>query len=138
MNTVPRTPVARQATDEGRTPEPTRPARWGDFLILPENRAAARAGRAVAKAVTVGRRPPFNPLVLHGPPGTGKTHLSATLLRALADGAAGAPGRGGPAGGPGGACRPATWPGPVRRRRRGSPTPTCSPATCWCSRTCST
>src|SRR5947199_296667 len=90
MNTVPRTPVARQATDEGRTPEP---ARWRDFLLLPENRAAARACRAVAKAVTAGRRPPFNPLILHGPPGTGKTHLSATLLRTLADGSDGATGR---------------------------------------------
>src|SRR5689334_5685213 len=93
MNTAPRTPVARQATDEGRTPEPTRTGHWGDFLILPENRAAARACRAVAKAVLAGRRSSFNPLVLHGPPGTGKTHLSATLLRALAAGSEGATGR---------------------------------------------
>jgi chromosomal replication initiator protein len=43
----------------------------------------------VAGALLVGRRPPANPLVLHGPPGTGKTHLAAALLRRLADGPAG-------------------------------------------------
>jgi chromosomal replication initiator protein len=64
-------------------------ARWGDFLALPENRSALRAARAVAGALLAGRRPPVNPLVLHGPPGTGKTHLATALLRRLADGPAG-------------------------------------------------
>src|SRR5437762_12521189 len=93
MNTAPRTPVARQAvTDEGRMPEPTRPVRWRDFLVLTANRAAAKACRSVAKAVAIGRRPPFTPLVLHGSPGTGKTHLGATLLRVFADGTEGTTG----------------------------------------------
>jgi chromosomal replication initiator protein len=64
------------------------PARWGDFLALPENRSALRAARSVANALLAGRRPPFTPLVLHGQPGTGKTHLTTALLRKLADGPA--------------------------------------------------
>src|SRR5690348_2108658 len=87
MNTVPRTPVARQPlTDEGRMPDPTRPRRWRSFLVLPENRSATRAAKAVAKALPAGRRPPFSPLVLHGSPGTGKTHLLAALCGQLSEG----------------------------------------------------
>lgn len=67
-------------------PDPTRPRRWGQFLVLPENRSAVRAAKLLAKALLAGRRPPFAPLVLHGPPGTGKTHLAATLAARLADG----------------------------------------------------
>jgi chromosomal replication initiator protein len=69
------------------------PARWGDFLALPENRSALRAVRAVASALLAGRRPPVYPLVLHGPPGTGKTHLTTALLRRLTDGPAVVTGR---------------------------------------------
>jgi chromosomal replication initiator protein len=64
----------------------TRPRRWGRFLVLPENRSAVRAAKAVARALPAGRRPPFSPLVLHGPPGTGKTHLAATLAVRLSEG----------------------------------------------------
>jgi chromosomal replication initiator protein len=87
MITLPRTPVARQAvTDEGRMPDPTRPRYWGHFLVLPENRSAVRAAKALARALLAGRRSPFAPLVLHGPPGTGKTHLTATLVARLSEG----------------------------------------------------
>lgn len=74
MNTVP------------RPPEPTRPRRWGPFLVLPENRSAVRAAKLLARALLAGKRPPFSPLVLHGPPGTGKSHLAATLCGQLAGG----------------------------------------------------
>src|SRR5438067_1161469 len=72
MNSVLRTLVGRHSavTDEGRMPAPAEPRAWGGFLALPENRSALRAVRLVAKAVRAGRRPPFGPLVLHGPPGT--------------------------------------------------------------------
>ncbi|MDB5307264.1 MAG: hypothetical protein JWO38_1466 [Gemmataceae bacterium] len=62
------------------------PVRWGDFLTLPENRSALRATRTAEKVLLVGRRMPFNPLVLHGPSGTGKTCLISTLLRRLNSG----------------------------------------------------
>src|SRR5437763_4580972 len=86
MNSVLRTPVGRHSavTDEGRMPAPAEPRAWGGFLALPENRSALRAVRLVAKAVRAGCRPPFGPLVLHGPPGTGKTHLANVLLNKLA------------------------------------------------------
>lgn len=76
MNTVP------------RSPEPTRPRRWGPFLVLPENRSAVRAAKLLARALLAGKRPPFSPLVLHGSPGTGKSHLAATLCGQLAVGEA--------------------------------------------------
>lgn len=60
-------------------------ARWNGFLVLPENRVAVRAVRSVCRSILAKRRPGANPLVLHGPPGTGKTRLSASLVQQLAD-----------------------------------------------------
>src|SRR5438105_1727145 len=68
MITVPKSPVSS----------------WSDFLALPENRSALRAVRGLARALAAGKRPPVVPLLLHGSPGTGKTHLTAALLRKLA------------------------------------------------------
>src|SRR5262249_44194597 len=62
-------------------------SRWSDFLAVPETRSALRAVRGLARALLAGKRPPVVPLLLHGSPGTGKTHLIATLLRKLAEGA---------------------------------------------------
>jgi chromosomal replication initiator protein len=49
------------------------------FVVTPETRSALHAVRQLAAAVAAGRRA-VSPLVLHGPPGTGKTHLAAGLL----------------------------------------------------------
>ena len=49
-----------------------------DFLPLPENRAAFQAIGDVADAVAAGE--PALPLLLHGAPGTGKTHLVSGLM----------------------------------------------------------
>ena len=47
------------------------------FVITAGNRKVVQAIRHVA----AGRRPPMNPLVIHGGEGTGKTHLAAALTR---------------------------------------------------------
>lgn len=63
--------------------------RWGEVLALPENRSALRAARGLAIALAKRQRPPAVPLVLHGPPGGGKSLLAGELLRQLAEGATG-------------------------------------------------
>src|SRR5437870_4776997 len=55
----------------------------GPWILLPENRAAWQAVERVRECVCrqepVRQRGTPNPLLLHGPPGTGKTHLVADL-----------------------------------------------------------
>jgi chromosomal replication initiator protein len=56
-------------------------ARW---IALPENRLARAAVDRVADAVSAGRAAPgLNPLFLHGPSGTGKSHLASALIAAV-------------------------------------------------------
>src|SRR5262249_38853036 len=59
--------------------------RWSDFLAVPETHSALRAVRGLARALVAGKRAPVVPLLLHGSPGTGKTHLTTVLLRAVAE-----------------------------------------------------
>ena len=59
---------------------PVRQAAWADVVAFAENRHALRAARRLARALAVGRLP-FAPLMLHGPPGTGKSHIAGVLVR---------------------------------------------------------
>jgi chromosomal replication initiator protein len=52
------------------------------FVLTPETRLAVHAVQRLAAAVVAGR-PAISPLVLHGPPGTGKSLLVAGLLEAV-------------------------------------------------------
>ncbi|MFO0806550.1 MAG: helix-turn-helix domain-containing protein [Gemmataceae bacterium] len=62
-------------------PEPPAASHWGAFVALPENRSALVAVRSLARH----GRLRANPLLLHGPPGAGKSHLLNELLQKLAD-----------------------------------------------------
>lgn len=81
MNTVTRALLA--LTVEANLTTLPRSSHWCGFLVLGENRVAARAVRAAGRAVIAGKRPAANPLVLHGAPGTGKTRLVAALVEHL-------------------------------------------------------
>jgi len=61
-------------------PEPPAASHWGAFVALPENRSALAAVRSLANR----GRLRANPLLLHGPPGTGKSHLLNELLKKFA------------------------------------------------------
>jgi chromosomal replication initiator protein len=58
--------------------ESPRPSALGQFLAGPENRLVEPSVRAVLER----RAAPFNPLVLYGPSGTGKSHLARGLAAA--------------------------------------------------------
>jgi chromosomal replication initiator protein len=58
---------------------------FAGWVTLPENHTAQAAAEHVADCVASGRpRRAVNPLVLHGPAGTGKSHLAAALAAAVA------------------------------------------------------
>src|SRR4051812_44147192 len=57
----------------------------GPWIETPESRAALLAIRRVAECVgSNGQRREINPLFLHGPAGTGKSHLVANLIEETA------------------------------------------------------
>jgi chromosomal replication initiator protein len=69
------------------TPARSRPVPrldFGDFHTLPENAFAVRAAQVLARQVLKSNRVAVCPVVLHGPPGCGKSHLATALLAALA------------------------------------------------------
>jgi chromosomal replication initiator protein len=93
MNTLPQTPkplggeplpFTDPVTTANRLDVAPPVSRWHGFLLLPQNRSAARAVRSVDRTVRAKKRPAANPLVLHGPPGTGKSHLLSVLAHQLA------------------------------------------------------
>jgi chromosomal replication initiator protein len=75
------------APSNRRSP-PKRPPQidLGGFQILPENRSAVRAVQGVARQVMRTGRASVCPLLLHGPPGCGKSHLANAVLAAIVSG----------------------------------------------------
>jgi len=70
--TAPASPQSDKPTHSASTSSPFHPRFTFSFFIPgEENRLAWAAAQAVAR----GPEPPYNPLVLYGPPGIGKTHL---------------------------------------------------------------
>jgi chromosomal replication initiator protein len=60
--------------------------RLGQFIVTPESRSALLAVKRLAKLVDAGRPTrETSPLLLHGPPGVGKSHLAAGLLAAVSE-----------------------------------------------------
>lgn len=64
-------------------PKPTPKLDLGTFQVLPENRSAVQAVKQLARVVLTGQRPAVGLLVLHGSPGSGKTHLSTAVVNAV-------------------------------------------------------
>ena len=64
--------------------DPDAPKRWGDAVRLPELAAALHACRHLLRTLTKPGRPAPSPLVIHGPPGVGKTLLIQSLTQKLA------------------------------------------------------
>lgn len=67
-------------------PQPAPRIELRGLVVLAENRSAIRALTAIARSVLAGKRVSVCPVVLHGPPGCGKTRLLAAFLAALSEG----------------------------------------------------
>lgn len=67
-------------------PRPVPRVSLNGFHVLPENRSAVRAVKALARSVLLKKRVAVCPLVLHGPTGCGKSHLTSAIVAALASG----------------------------------------------------
>src|SRR5262245_59426997 len=60
------------------------PLELSGFVLVPEHRSAVRAVSDLVRRVVLGRQARVVPVVLHGLPGTGKTHLISAALEMLA------------------------------------------------------